>query len=138
MLINGNSWQCSEYETASLVVFYVFTFTKNFNSKQYKFNTNKYFFIAFNMWKFVPKNYDSRTALIFYYHLKNTAAECLSKFTLALGKSQYFIGLKNSKVAILTWEKKNVEDHRKSLETPNRKHCWMRMTLKRNKNSQIN
>ena len=94
------------------------------------------------MSNFVPGNYDLRTAFIFCYHLKKNLLqnriECLSKLTEhALGKSQCF-DLKNSKVAILMWETKNVENHRKSLKTTNCKHCWMRMTLKLNNNSRIN
>ncbi|XP_033175475.1 uncharacterized protein LOC117151381 isoform X2 [Bombus impatiens] len=46
-------------------------------------------------------------------------------------------GLKNSEVAILTRGTKNAEDYRKSFETANCKHRWMRMTLKRNNNSLI-
>ena len=58
------------------------------------------------MSNFVPGNYDLRTALIFYCHLKKTAAESHRMLIeaygeLALGKSQCLSGLKNSK-AILT------------------------------------
>jgi len=95
------------------------------------------------MSNFVPGNYDLRTALIFCYHLKKTAVEShrnLSKLTVSmlLVNHNALSGLKNSKVAILTWETKNVENHRKSLKTANCKHCWMRMTLKLNNNSRIN
>jgi len=50
-------------------------------------------------------NYDLRTALIFCYHLKKTAAESHRMLIEAYGehaKSQALSGLKNSKVAILT------------------------------------
>ena len=40
------------------------------------------------MSNFVPGNYDLRTALIFCYHLKKTAAEAYGEH--ALGKSQCF------------------------------------------------
>ena len=65
--------------------------------------------------------------------------ECLSKLmvSMLLVNHSALSDLKNSKVAILTWETKNVENHRKSLKTANCKHCWMRMTLKLN-NSRIN
>ena len=47
------------------------------------------------MSNFVPGNYDFRTALIFYYHLKKTAAESHRMLVEAygehaLGKSQCF------------------------------------------------
>jgi len=54
----------------------------------------------------MPGNYDLRTALIFCYHLKKTAAEshqCLSKLTVSmlLVNHSALSDLKNSKVAIL-------------------------------------
>ena len=55
------------------------------------------------MWRFVPKNYDSRTGLILCYHLMKTAAE--SHRTLveacderAFGKSQCFEWFKKIKI----------------------------------------
>ena len=88
-------------------------------------------------------NYDLRTALIFCYHLKKTAAESHRILVEAYGEllvnHSALSDLKNSKVAILTWETKNVENHRKSLRIANCKHCWMKMTLKLNSNnSRIN
>ena len=64
---------------------------------------------------------------------------CLSKLMMSMLLINYsaLSGLKNFKVAILTWETKNVENHRKSLKTANCKHCRMRLTLKLN-NSRIN
>ena len=101
------------------MAFSCFLYLQNtLNSKQYKLNTNTYFFIALNIWKFVPKNYDLRTALIFYYHLKKTAAESHRMLVEACGgmplvNHSALSGLKNSKVAILTWGKKNLQVPRK-------------------------
>ena len=94
------------------------------------------------MSNFVSGNYDLQTILIFCYHLKKTAAESHrilveTYLNMLLVNHSVLNGLKNSKVAILTWETKNVENHRKSLKIANCKHCWMRMTLKLN-NSRIN
>ena len=94
------------------------------------------------MWNFVPGKYDLRTASIFCYHWKKTAAGSHRMLVEAhgehaLGKSQCFERLKNPEAAILTRGTKNVKDHRKSFETENRKHRWTRMTLKRNDNSLI-
>ena len=55
----------------------------------------------------MPGNYDLRTALIFYYHLKKTVAESHRMLVEAygehaLGKSQCFDWFKNSEVTILT------------------------------------
>ena len=67
--------------------FLVFTLIlNNFNPKQYKFNTNIYFFIALKIWNFVPKNYDLMTALIFCYHMKKTAAESHRMLAKAYGE----------------------------------------------------
>ena len=88
------------------------------------------------MSNFVFGNYDLRTALIFCYiwrKLLQNHIEYLSKVTgILLVNHSALSGSKNSKVAILIWETKNVENHRKSLKTANCKHCWMRMTLKLN------
>jgi len=73
------------------------------------------------MAQFVPTNFDLRTTLIFCYHLKKLLQNriaCLSKLTvikLLVSHSAMRV-LKKIKVAILTWETKNVEDHRKSLQ----------------------
>ena len=78
----------------------------------------------------------------FLLNLKKTAAESHRMLVEAYGEllvnHSVLNGLKNSKVAILTWETKNVENHWKSSKTANCKHCWMRMTLKLNNNSRIN
>ena len=87
------------------------------------------------MSNFVPGNYNLRTALIFCYHLKKIAAECLSYGELLVNHSA-LSGLKNSKVAILRNEERGKLP--KILKTANCKHCWMRMTLKLNNNSWIN
>ena len=56
------------------------------------------------MWRFVPKNYDSRTGLIFCYHLEKTAAEshrmlvkAYSTMSMLLVNHSALSGLKNSK-----------------------------------------
>ena len=59
------------------------------------------------MSNFVPGNYHLRTALIFCYHLKKTAAESHRMLVEAygehaLGNHSALSGLKNSEVAILT------------------------------------
>ena len=60
------------------------------------------------MSNFVPGNYDLRTALIFCYHLKKTAAESHRMLVEAYGEHALLVnhsalsGLKNSEVAILT------------------------------------
>ena len=58
------------------------------------------------MSNFVPGNYDLRTALIFCYHLKKTAAEShrmlVETVNMFLVNHSALNGLKNSKVAILT------------------------------------
>ena len=59
------------------------------------------------MSNFVPGNYNLRTALIFCYHLKKTAAEShrmLAKLTasMLLVNHSALSGLKNSEVAILS------------------------------------
>lgn len=60
-----------------------------------------------NMSSFVPANYDSRTALVFCYHLKKTAAEshrmlveAFGKY--ALGKTSVSSGSITSNAVILT------------------------------------
>jgi len=88
----------------------------------------------------VPGNYNLRTALIFCYHLKKIAAEShrmlVETVSMFLVNHSTLNSLKNSKVAVLTWETKNVENQ-KSLKTANCKHYWMKM-LKLNNNSRIN
>ena len=55
-----------------------------------------------------------------------------------LGISQYFNWFKKFKSGDFDVRKKNAEDHQKGLKTPNCKHFSMRMTVKRNNDSQIN
>ena len=95
------------------------------------------------MSNFVPGNYDLRTALIFCYHLKKTAAESHRMLVEAygehaLGKSQCFEWFKKFRSDNFDVRNEEREDHRKSFKTANCKHRWMRMTLKRNNNSLIN
>ncbi|QQP37022.1 Mariner Mos1 transposase, partial [Caligus rogercresseyi] len=75
------------------------------------------------MSSFVPTNYDLRTALLFCFHLKKTAAEShrmlLEAFgEHALGKTQCFEWFKRFKSGDLT------------LKTLTCKPCWTKTTLK--------
>ena len=59
--------------------------------------------------------------------------QCLWRLTagMLLVEHSSMSGSTNLKVVILMWETKSAEDHRKSLKMPNRKHCWMKMMVKR-------
>jgi len=91
------------------------------------------------MSNFVPGNYDLRTALIFCYHLKKTAAKShrmLVEAYNALGKSQCFEWFKKFKSG--DFDVRNEERGKPPKKIANCKHCWMRMILKLNNNSRIN
>ena len=93
------------------------------------------------MSNFVPGNYDLRTALIFCYHLKKTAAESYRMLVEAydehiLDKSQCFEWFKKFKNG--DFDMRNEESGKPKKKTANCKHCWMRMKLKLNNNSRIN
>jgi len=92
------------------------------------------------MSNFVPGNYDLRTALIFCYHLKKTAAESHRMLVEAygehaLGKSQCFEWFKKFKSDVRNEERGKPP---KSLKTTNCKHCWMRMTQTQQLADQLN
>ena len=95
------------------------------------------------MSSFVPTNYDLRTALVFCYHLKKTAAESHQMLVEAycehaLGKIQYFERFKKLKSGNFDVRNEDRENHRKSSKATNCKPYWMKTILKLNKNSWIN
>ena len=96
------------------------------------------------MSSFVPTNYDLRTALVFCYHLKKTAAE-LHRMLVeaygehALGKKQcfeWFKTFKSGKFDVRNEDRGKLP--KKFKEATNCKPYWMKTILKLNKNSHIN
>ena len=95
------------------------------------------------MTKFVPNKEHSRTALIFYFHLKKTAAESyrlLGETYDEYAPSQKTCendGFSISKLEISMLQTRNMENRPKSTKTWNCKHCWMKMIHKHKNNSQL-
>jgi len=95
------------------------------------------------MTKFVPNKEHSRTALIFYFHLKKTAAESyrlLGETYDEYAPSQKTCendGFSVSKLEISMLQTRNMENRPKSTKTWNCKHCWMKMIHKHKNNSQL-
>ena len=95
------------------------------------------------MTKFVPNKEHSRTALIFCFHLKKTAAESYRLLGEAYGeharkKTCVNDGFSISKLEISMLQTRNTENRPKSTKTWNCKHCWMKMIHKHKNNSQSN
>ena len=94
------------------------------------------------MTKFVWINKEhSRTALIFCFHLKKTAAESYQLLGEAYGEhAPLFVNddFSISKLEISMLQTRNTENHPKSTKTWNCKHCWMKMIHKHKNNSQSN
>ena len=70
------------------------------------------------MSNFVPESDDLRKALMFCVHLKKNTTESHRMLVEAYGDHAPS-GFNGSEVMILMWDMKNVEDHQKSLKTPN-------------------
>ena len=112
---------------------------KNFQKTTTQVRYTSVFTTSINMSSFLPTNYDLRTALVFCYQLKKTAAESHRMLVEAycehaLGKTQCFEWFKNSKVVILMWQTKIVENHRKTAFIGIRRvlsiiNCWNQVKL---------
>ena len=96
------------------------------------------------MTKYVPNKEHSRTALIFCFHLKKTAAESYQLFGETYGEHapsqktcEHFDGFSVSKLEISMLQTRNTENRSKNTKTWNCKH-WMKMIHKHKNNSQSN